>query len=57
MSYIQEFLELHLPQFYLNTLNKRLHDPSFSDFNAEGNLFALTTDLLLFAQKGCGAKL
>jgi hypothetical protein len=56
MTYIQQFLEENLIQFYLSSLRKHLEDPSFLDFNQQPNVFTLTAELLLFAQRGCGNK-
>jgi hypothetical protein len=56
MSYIQHFLEQHLSQFYLASLQTHRNDEPFFDFTCESNIFALSVDLLLFAEKGLSLK-
>lgn len=42
MLYIQEFLSLHLPKYYHNTLTAHINDSKFLNATVPSNIFDLT---------------
>lgn len=46
MSYIQSFLSLHLPQYFLHTLRTNIKSPDFLKAIEPHSLFGLTHELL-----------
>lgn len=46
MSYIQSFLSLHLPQYFLHTLRTNIKSPDFLKTIQPHSLYSLTHELL-----------
>ena len=51
MSHIQQFFQQYLPDYYLQVIIPQLDNPHFLSTSNSQNIFNLTADLILSAQK------